>query len=311
MRTSDVIVSIGLLALAVGLSPAVSFDGARQPESAAAGRQLPSAASSLAPVNNPLGGTTPLPGGPAVPGAPAKIVPPSAIPPSPQEAFRAGTQALRQGRTDQAVMDLEYAAEQGVPGALWKLGRMYADGDGVKMDKARAYELFRRLTSLGHDENVRSPNAGFLANAFVTLGLYHLEGIPGTLNADPALARDMFRYAASYFADPEAQYHLGRLYLAGKGAPKDAIQAARWLRLSANKGEHRAQALLGSMLFKGEEVSRQAALGLFWLIIAKDAAGPEEGWISEMYSNALAQASESERAMARKYLEDWLKNRRE
>ena len=93
--------------------------------------------------------------------------------------------------------------------------------------------------------------------------LYHLDGIPGTLKADPNVAREMFRYAASYFADPEAQYHLGRLYLLGKGAPKDAIQAARWLRLSANKGDHRAQALLGSMLFKGEEVSRQAALGLF------------------------------------------------
>ena len=44
---------------------------------------------------------------------------------------------------------------------------------------------------------------------------------------------------------------------------------------------------------------------------AKDAAGPDEGWITEMYSNALAQASESERALAHKYLEDWLKNRRE
>ena len=143
------------------------------------------------------------------------------------------------------------------------------------------------------------------------MGLYHLDGIPGTLKADPNVAREMFRYAASYFADPEAQYYLGRLFLLGKGAPKDAIQAARWLRLSANKGDHRAQALLGGMLFNGEQVSRQASLGLFWLIVAKDAAGPDEGWITDMYSSALAQASESERALAHKYLEDWLKNRRE
>ncbi len=156
-----------------------------------------------------------------------------------------------------------------------------------------------------------TPNARFVANAFVTLGHYHLDGIPGTLRADPNVAREMFRYAASYFADPEAQYYLGRLYLLGKGAPKDAIQAARWLRLSANKGDHRAQALLGGMLFKGEQVSRQAALGLFWLIIAKDGAGPDESWITDMYSSALAQATENERALAHKYLEDWLKNRRE
>ena len=62
------------------------------------------------------------------------------------------------------------------------------------------------------------------------------------------------------------------------------MQAARWLRLAADKGDHRAQALLGAMLFKGEEVSRQAALGLFWLIIAKDGAGPDEAWITDTYS---------------------------
>ena len=65
------------------------------------------------------------------------------------------------------------------------------------------------------------------------------------------------------------------------------------------------------MLFKGEDVSRQAALGLFWLIVAKDAARPDEAWITDMYTTALAEANEGERAMARKYLEDWLKNRRE
>ena len=58
-------------------------------------------------------------------------------------------------------------------------------------------------------------------------------------------------------------------------------------------------------------MSRQAALGLFWLIVAKDAAGPDESWITDAYTTALAQASESERALAHKYLEDWLKNRRE
>jgi hypothetical protein len=65
------------------------------------------------------------------------------------------------------------------------------------------------------------------------------------------------------------------------------------------------------MLSKGDGISRQAALGLFWLIMAKDGAGPEEEWITEMYSAALAQANESERALAHKYLEDWLKKRRE
>jgi TPR repeat protein len=309
MRISNLLASIALLGLAVGLSPAISFDGSRAPEGS---KPLPDTIPSPAAGNASLGSATPLVAVPSAPPvAPLTLPPRSAMPPTPLEAFRSGAQALRQGKTEQALTELEYAAEQGVPGAIWKLGRMYADGDGVKMNKARAYDYFRRLTATHGDDSAGTPNARYLANAFVTLGLYHLDGIPGTLKADPNVAREMFRYAAAYFADPEAQYHLGRLYLLGKGAPKDAIQAARWLRLSANKGDHRAQALLGSMLFKGEDVSRQAALGLFWLIMAKDAATPDETWITDMYTSALAQASDSERATARKYLEDWLKNRRE
>jgi exopolysaccharide production negative regulator len=310
MRISRLIASMALLGVAVGLSPAIGFDGTRAPEAGTV--SLPEDRPSPAAGSTSLGNATPLVAVPsASPAAPLTLPPRAAMPSSPLEALRSGTQALRQGKTEQALMELEYAAEQGVPGAIWKLGRMYADGDGVDLNKARAYGYFRRLTTMHGDDSAGTPNARYLANAFVTLGLYHLEGIPGTLKADPKVAGEMFRYAAAYFADPEAQYQLGRLYLLGKGAPKDAIQAARWLRLSANKGDHRAQALLGSMLFKGEEVSRQAALGLFWLIVAKDGAKPDETWITDMYTNALAQADDAERAMARKYLEDWLKSRRE
>jgi uncharacterized protein len=308
MRTSDLILSISLLGLAFGLSPAVSFDGTRTPEGSPVAVPMPAPGASLAPGSNALGGATPLA---AVPVAPLTMPQsrPLVTPPTPQDSFRSGTQLLRQGKIDQAVMELEYAAEQGVPGAIWKLGRMYADGDGVKMNKARALDYFRRLTTMHAADSSGTPNARFVANAFVTLGLYYLEGIQGTLKPDANIARDMFNYAASYFADPEAQYYLARLYLTGKGTPKDAITAARWLQLSAEKGDHRAQALLGGMLFKGEQVSRQAARGLFWLIVAKDAAGPDEAWITDMYSTAVAQASDNERALAHKYLEDWLKKR--
>src|SRR5262249_48286169 len=176
MRTSNVIASTALLGVAwlgvaVGLSPAISFDGTRAPEGATV--PLPDTSPSPAAGSPALGGATPLaavPGAPpiapptlpprpasgapppraAVPGpppiAPLTLPPRSVMPPTPQEAFRSGTQLLRQGKTEQAIMELEYAAEQGVPGAIWKLGRMYADGDGVKADKARAYEYFRRLT---------------------------------------------------------------------------------------------------------------------------------------------------------------------
>jgi hypothetical protein len=298
LRRSDVILSIGLLALAVGLSPAVSFDGTKTPEGAPVAVPLPGAG--LGP-NSGIN-ATPLAAVPVAPLAVSPRVP--AI-----EAFRSGTQALRQGKADQAVAELEYAAEQGIPGAMWKLGRMYADGDGVAVNKARAYDYFKRLTVMYGDDSAGTPYAPYVSKAFVNLGLYYYAGIPGAVNADPVRAREAYRYAASYFGDAEAQFYLGRMYLIGDGGQKNAKEAARWLSLSAEKGEARAQALLGEMLFKGREVPRQAARGLFWLIVAKDGAGADETWISDVYTGALAQATENDRALAHKYLEEWLKRR--
>ena len=84
------------------------------------------------------------------------------------------------------------------------------------------------------DDNPSAPQARFVASAFVALGHYHLEGIPETrVKPDATRARQMYAYAASYFGDADAQYHLGRMYLEGTGVPKDPRQAGRWLGASA------------------------------------------------------------------------------
>jgi TPR repeat protein len=122
----------------------------------------------------------------------------------------------------------------------------------------------------------------------------------------------MYHYAASYYGDADAQYHLGRMYLAGTGVPRDVVQAGRWFSSAAKKGHRGAQAMLGSLLFKGDDgIGRRAGEGLAWLTIAKDGAGAEEAWITETYSSALAQATIDERAMAHRYLELMMRNRRQ
>ena len=58
------------------------------------------------------------------------------------------------------------------------------------------------------------------------------------------------------------------------GTSRDDFRyAARWLGLAAQKGQHQAQALLGQMLFNGDQLPRQAARGLMWLTLARDSAG--------------------------------------
>ncbi len=227
------------------------------------------------------------------------------------EAFRSGAAALKTDKA-KAVTSLEYAAENGHAMAQWKLGRMYAEGDGVPQDDLRAFEYFSRIANAHADDNPGTPQARFVANAFVALGHYYLEGIPKTdVKPDPVRARQMFSYAASYFADPDAQFYLARLYIDGTGTPKDYRQATRWLYAAAQKGQCQAQAMLGAMMFKGENMPRQAARGLMWLILAKDNAPQDQLWISKFYDSAFQQATEDERALALVYLERWLKGRRE
>ena len=188
--------------------------------------------------------------------------------------------------------------------AWWKLGRMYAD----RGDHARALPIFSELVESYRNGSGRVP-AGIAANSHVALGRYYLKGIPGTLPADPDFAYGLLEYAASYFGDPNAQYELGRALL--EGPRKNVIQAGRWLQAAARKSHRPAQALLGDLLFRGEGISRQAGLGLFWLMLANDGGDPPEAWIKERYDNALAQATESERVLAYKHLEGWLKDQRQ
>jgi uncharacterized protein len=241
----------------------------------------------------------------------------AAAPPlSAMEAFKSGAHLLKAGEKAKAVHSLEYAAEKGHALAQWKLGRMYAEGDGVTQDDLKAFEYFRGIADSHAEDNPDTPQSRFVANAFVALGHYYLDGIPKTaIKRDPDRAREMFAYAASYFRDSEAQYYLARLYLDGNGAPHDPRQAARWFGLSAQKGQCQSQAMLGAMLFAGDHVPRQAARGLMWLTLAKDnakdGAATDQAWINRLYDSAFQQATEDERALALVYLKRWMETRRE
>lgn len=203
---------------------------------------------------------------------------------------------------------LQYAAEGGHPGAQFKLGRMYANGDGVAQDDLRAFEYFSRIANAHAEDSPSAPQAQVVANAFVALGRYYLSGIPNSkIKADPDRAREMFSYAASYFGNADAQYDLARLYLKTPDASREDFRyGARWLGLAAQKGQHEAQALLGQMLFNGDRLPRQAARGLMWLTLARDSAGTEETWIKESYNRAFSKASDDDRAMCLQLLEQWV-----
>jgi len=86
--------------------------------------------------------------------------------------------AVPPSSTESSLTSLQYAAEGGHPVAQWKLGRMYAEGDGVVQDALRAFEYFSRIANAHAEDSPASPQAAIVANAFVALGRYYLKGIP-------------------------------------------------------------------------------------------------------------------------------------
>lgn len=242
----------------------------------------------------------------------APVLAPAAKYGSVREALRTGMRDYNAGDKLGAAAALEYAAGQGHSLALWKLGRMYADGDGVQHDDLKAFEYFSRLADQHADESPDSPNAMVVSSAFVALGTYFLDGIKGTyVSANPSRAVEMFSYAASYFSDSNAQYNLARLYMEGTGVRRDSRQAARWFNLAAEKGHHPSQALLGHLLINGQGVPRQRAKGLMWLTLAHEAAdSSKDQWINTLYQEAFATSDDTDRKLALALLEQYIQSRR-
>ena len=59
---------------------------------------------------------------------------------------------MKAGDADASIAALTYAAEGGQDLARWKLGEMYADGQGVQRDDVKAYHYFNQLVE-DYDED--------------------------------------------------------------------------------------------------------------------------------------------------------------
>lgn len=227
---------------------------------------------------------------------------------SPMEAFRFGFKAYREGDKQTAVDALQFAASKGSAMAQWKLGRMYALGDGVEASPLRAFEYFREIANAHADDSPNSPEAPFVANAFVELGGFFKRGIKDTyVGKNPYQARQIYAYAASYFGDPNAQYLLAKMYLEGEGGEKNPRQAGRWLKLAAEKGHVLAQAELGQMLFHSERFLQKRTRGLKWLTIAlRRASDADAEHVRLLHESAFSIATVRERKAAVRLSNKWL-----
>jgi TPR repeat protein len=106
---------------------------------------------------------------------------------------------------------------------------MYAEGEGVPKDLARAAEWYRRAADRG------------LPAAQFNVGLAYAYGFG--VEKDEAEAVRWFERAADA-GHEMAQKHLGLAYLMGKGIEKDEARALMWLELAAESGDEESRKLL-------------------------------------------------------------------
>ena len=164
------------------------------------------------------------------------------------------------------------SAEQGNDNAQFLLGLMYLSGHGVQRNPGAAANWFRKVAE--HYSKI-----GWAHTAQLILGeLYENgEGVPQdyreALKWYEAAARpkvpDSAKMPGFGYSDvgSGAQLKIGTMYYQSKGVPQDYREAAKWFRLSAERGDSDAQAYLGHMYKRGEGLPQDYALAAKWLLM--------------------------------------------
>jgi hypothetical protein len=191
-----------------------------------------------------------------------------------------------------AAAEIRALAEQGNAEAEYKLGRMYAKGEGVPQDYMQAVEWFRKAADHGN---------AYGQNAMGTMYAYG-TGVP----QDYVQAIAWYHRAAEQ-GDMMAQSNLGVMYDTGRGVPQDFPQAAEWYRKAAEQGYVLAQFNLGVMCNTGQGVPEDHIEGLKWLFLAAaESSGDElQKYANELDKQTKAMAPEQVEESKRRAL-DWI-----
>jgi hypothetical protein len=129
--------------------------------------------------------------------------------------------AIEQGDYAAAMRELRPLAEKGIASAQFKMGLLYANGQGVSKDDVQARRWYEKAATQGHAE--AQANLGVL--------LVYARGGP----QDYKMAIYWFRLSANQGNDL-AQRKLGLMYERGDGVQQDFVLAYMWYSLGAAKG---------------------------------------------------------------------------
>lgn len=188
-------------------------------------------------------------------------------------------------------------AQQGDTSAQYKLGVMYAFGQGVPQDYNEAVKWYRLAAEAGN------------ASAQTNLGIMYSFGLG--VSQDFTEAVKWYRKAAEQVV-AIAQYDLGLMYQEGEGVPQDYKEAVKWYRQAAEHGFFGAQRELGYMYSKGVGVPKDYVQSHMWIDIAianadneqqKEFIGDRDSLEKYMTASQIAEAQElAKKCMAQNFM---------
>jgi TPR repeat protein len=229
-------------------------------------------------------------------------------------SLEAGLAAYDNGDYAAATQDLVPLAQAGNPDALLAIGSMYAKGQGVSYDYARALELFGRAYAAGSYDalaemgNMYRNGFGVEQSYAKAVTMFQESMQHGSLRGESYLGEAYasgqgvptdYQQALSLFQDAggkglaSALVNLGNLYLSGRGVPKDTTSAARYYAAAIEKNSPQAMNNLGLMWQKGLGVTqdRAGALKLFERagMLGESSGAYNAGWA---YENGIGTAKD-------------------
>lgn len=196
-------------------------------------------------------------------------------------SYKRGYEALRAKDFENAAGHYQTAAQSGHPKALIAYGRLFARGQGVEPDPARAAQLF---------EEAYSKSSAVKGKAALELGLLLLkggEGPSGAVPVDDVRANQLLQKALD-LGEQRAAISLARIYDRGLGVEADPEKAIAYYQEADPKNAYAARDLAVLLKKTGrpeEEVASatERAVGLFETQ-AKAGSGKAWAQLAEIYS---------------------------
>jgi TPR repeat protein len=177
------------------------------------------------------------------------------------------------------VEALQKQAEQGNSDAQLRLGRAYAQGNGVKRSYKEAAQWYRKAVDGGS------------LPAHTALGELYEAG--QGVKLDYAEAAKLYRAAAEK-GEMNAQYSLAEMLQAGRGIAKDHSEAVKWYRAAADQGDPLAQYNLAQRYELGVGVAVDKVEAYKWYTIAALNGQPDSAKAGAKLASSLNSAELAE-----------------